>query len=420
MSSHAVDHRAHTELADAEEDVAAGGVDVEAGRVLEDGLGGGREVSGSTEEFRNDACDGIHDDLTGVAGGDGLGIGTSREDGNLLLPVLGELGFDGAFELSSGLWVGLLVLLELLLPRVVGVLATELDGVPVGACFVGHVEGLVFGPAEILLGGLDCVCAERFAMNLAGAGLGAAVADDGADADERGLGRLSLGCKDCVLDRLEIVAVGDVLDVPVIGLEAPGHIFGKAELGGAVERDEVVVVEDDELAEAEGAGQRCGLMRDAFHHVAVAAEDVGVVIDDVVGVAVVDGGEVLLCRGDADSHAEALTERAGGDLDAGGLAVLGVAGGVRSPLAELLELLHGKVVTGEVQRAVEQRGGVAVRQDEAVAVDPLGVRGIVLHQLVVQQIGDGGAAEGRAGVAGLGFFNSIDGEEAEGVDGKLI
>ena len=42
------------------------------------------------------------------------------------------------------------------------------------------------------------------------------------------------------------------MDVPVIGLEAHGDVLGEGELGGAVEGDEVVVVEDDELAEAEG------------------------------------------------------------------------------------------------------------------------------------------------------------------------
>ena len=288
------------------------------------------------------------------------------------------------------------------------------------AGLVGDVEGLVFGPAEVLLGGLDGFCAEGFAVDLVGAGLGAAVADDGADADERGLRRLGLGGEDGVLDAREVVAVGDRQDLPVVGLEALGDVLGVAELGGAVEGDEVVVVEDDELAEAEGSGERGGLVRDAFHQVAVAAENVGVVVDDVVGVAVVDGGEVLLCRGDADGHGEALTEWAGGDFDAWGLAVLGVAGGVRAPLAELLQLSHGQVVAGEVQRTVEQRGGVAVREDEAIAVDPLGVGGIVLHELVVEQIGDGGAAEGCAGVAGVGFFNGVDGEEAEGVDGKLV
>ncbi len=129
---------------------------------------------------------------------------------------------------------------------------------------------------------------------------------------------------------------------------------------------------------------------------------------------------MLLCRSDADGHAESLAERAGGDFDARGFAVLRVTGRVRAPLAELLELRHRQVVAGEMQRAVEQRGGVAVGQDEAVAVDPLGVGGIVLHELVVEQVGDGGAAERRAGVTGVGFLNGVDGEKSEGVDGELV
>ena len=143
-------------------------------------------------------------------------------------------------------------------------------------------------------------------------------------------------------------------------------------------------------------------------------------VDDVVGVAVVDGGEMFFCRGDAYRHSEALAERAGGDFDAGGFAVLGMAGGVGAPLAELLELRHRQVVAGEMERAIEQHGGVAVGEDEAVAVDPLGVGGIVLHELVIEEIGDGGAGERCAGVAGVGLLNSVDGEEAEGVDGELV
>ena len=55
VGRHAVDHGAHAELADAEEDVAALGIDVEAGRVLEDGLGGGGEVGCAAEELGDDA-----------------------------------------------------------------------------------------------------------------------------------------------------------------------------------------------------------------------------------------------------------------------------------------------------------------------------------------------------------------------------
>ena len=50
--------------------------------------------------------------------------------------------------------------------------------------------------------------------------------------------------------------------------------------GRAVDRDPVVVVEVDELAEPELAGDRRGLVRDALHQVAVGADRVDAVVDD--------------------------------------------------------------------------------------------------------------------------------------------
>src|SRR5271157_1639593 len=128
-------------------------------------------------------------------------------------------------------------------------------------------------------------------------------------------------------------------------------------------------------------------------------------VDDVVRIAVVDRGKVPLCRGNTYRHAEALAERSGGDLYARGFAVLRVTRGVRSILTELLKLRDWQAVAGEVQCTVEQGRGVAVGQDEAVAVDPLRVRRIVLHELVVEEVGDGSAAQGCARVTRLSLFD---------------
>ena len=73
-----------------------------------------------------------------------------------------------------------------------------------------------------------------------------------------------------------------------------------------------------------------------------------------------------------------------------------------------------------MQRTVKQRRSVAVRQHEAVAVGPLGVRRIVLHQLVVEQVGDGRAAQRRAGVAAVGLLHHIHGQQPQRIDGQLI
>src|SRR3546814_9065588 len=70
------------------------------------------------------------------------------------------------------------------------------------------------------------------------------------------------------LDRVGVVAV-DVADhAPAVGLEARGRVVGEPALDLAVDRDVVVVPERHQLAQAQGAGERGGLVRDAFHHAA--------------------------------------------------------------------------------------------------------------------------------------------------------
>ena len=83
------------------------------------------------------------------------------------------------------------------------------------------------------------------------------------------------------LDRFRVVAVDVGDDVPAIGLEALRGVVGEPAFDLAVDRDAVVVVEADQLAQPERAGERAGLVRDALHQAAVAQEDVGAVVDDL-------------------------------------------------------------------------------------------------------------------------------------------
>ena len=62
----------------------------------------------------------------------------------------------------------------------------------------------------------------------------------------------------------------DALHVPALRLEALLDVLAEGEIGAAVDRDAVVVVEIDQVAEPEVPGQRGGLGGDALHQVAVA------------------------------------------------------------------------------------------------------------------------------------------------------
>ena len=211
-----------------------------------------------------------------------------------------------------------------------------------------------------------------------------------------------------------------LLHVPAVGLEARADVLGEGEVGGAVDGDVVVVVEDDELAELQVAGERGGLAADALHHVAVAGEDVGEVVHHARAVTVERGAEEALGDGHADGVGEALAERTGGGLDAGRVPVLGVAGRLAAPLAERLQVVEGQVVAGEVEQGVEQHARVAGGEHEAVAVGPGRVGRVEAQVAREQHVRHGGRAHGHAGMAGVGLLHAVDGQKADGVDAALF
>ena len=103
----------------------------------------------------------------------------------------------------------------------------------------------------------------------------------------------------------------------------------------------------------------------------------------------------------AEREREAHAERAGGHLDAGRLLHDGVALELAAELAERHQVFD-REVAGLGQRPVDHRRGVALADDEAVAVGPEGVLRVVAHDAEVERGGDLDGGEGAAGVAGVG------------------
>ena len=89
-------------------------------------------------------------------------------------------------------------------------------------------------------------------------------------------------------------------------------------------------------------------------------------------------------------------------------------------MAEGLQVVDGDLVAGEVQDAVEQRGGMPVREHKAIAVDPLRVLRIVTHVIVEEKVGDRSVAQRSAGVTALGLLDCVNCEEAQCVDRCLL
>lgn len=136
-----------------------------------------------------------------------------------------------------------------------------------------------------------------------------------------------------------VVAVVYLLHVPAVGFIAFAHIFRKGDFRSAVDGDVVAVVEHDQLAQLQVAGQRSCFGSHPLHVAAIAQDHVGVVIHNGVAGLVEAGGQMGLGNRQPNRVTHPLPQRAGGDLYPRSFKVFRVAGGFGSPLAKLLDVL---------------------------------------------------------------------------------
>ncbi len=172
---------------------------------------------------------------------------------------------------------------------------------------------------------------------------------------------------DRIRNRLTIVTV-DLEGVPANSLEPRTDVLAERDVGAPVDRDVVVVVEVDEPAQPEMAGQRCRLGADSLHEVTVGDEGVGEVIHDLLPQPT---AQMALGHRHADGRSETLAQRTRGHLDPDVVIDLGVSRGVTSPLTKVAEVVEGQREPGEMQQRVQQHRAVAVGEDEAIAIGPV-------------------------------------------------
>ncbi len=142
--------------------------------------------------------------------------------------------------------------------------------------------------------------------------------------------------------RLEVVGVADPGDVPAVAHEARGDVVVVGDLGVAVDRDVVVVVDPAEVVEPLVAGERGGLVGDALHQVAVAADHVDVEVEEL------EAGPVEV-RAPATSPPTAIPTEVATPWPSGPVVVStpevqrysGWPGGLRVELAEGLDVVEG-------------------------------------------------------------------------------
>mmetsp|Transcript_20420 Transcript_20420/g.56595 ORF Transcript_20420/g.56595 Transcript_20420/m.56595 type:complete len:406 (+) Transcript_20420:968-2185(+) len=354
VQGNAVDNGTHAVLTDSEAHVAlCVGVLLEVTKHLHEGHVGGGQISGSSNQARDSRGNGVEHGLRVQTSGQALVLG--GEGGQARLPALGQGTADQLLELCGllgvlggvGVHLGVPLSLDLGTLLNLGIAHGLVDD-------VGHLEGGVL-PLQVVAGGGCLISAQGGTMDVVAVSLvGGAIADQGGDLDKRGLVSDCLGIGDGLADAINVkVAVLDVLYVPAQGLVAGAHILSEGDISVSVNRYLVVIIHGNQLAEAPVAGQGGSLVGNTLHVAAVTHDAVGVVVDNGITISlVVLGGKVSLSGSQADSIADTLAKRTGGNLDSLGHEVLGVTRGFGSPLAEALEVLNGQAV---IATKVKQR-----------------------------------------------------------------
>ena len=177
--------------------------------------------------------------------------------------------------------------------------------------------------AQDLLGGGDLVGAQRAAVRLAGVlRVRCRPGDDRAQRDEgRPVGDRAAPRRSAARQRLATFSLYaavrrqpvDPLHVPAVGLVARGGVLGQRDVRVVLDRDVVVVVEQGEVAQPLGAGQRRRLAADALLDVAVGGDAPDVVVEQALALGGVRVEQAALATGrhrHADGVADALA-RAG-------------------------------------------------------------------------------------------------------------
>ena len=406
----------HRVLADAPPQVAAlGRVPGEVRRV-DQRVVRARQVGASADEFGEAGSERGQSPAGGGPRGDRIVVGA--ESRQLLIPRRRQIGSDAAFEFRRELRVRRAVSLEALPPLRGERLAAGDLPAHVAPDGVRHEERRLGRPAVHGLGEPDLLLAQRRAVRGGRVLLvRGAVADVRANDDQgRAILHAPRPFKRCI-ERLQVVRVPDGLHVPPQRLESSAYVLGKGEIDVAIDRDPVVVVEPDELAESQVSGQRGGFVGDSLHEVAVAADDVRPVIDDRVARSIEHRREMRF--GDRHPHGvrDALAERTGRRLDARDVAVLGVPRRAAPRSPEIADFLQGQVEPREVESGVLEDRRVAGGEHEPVPAEPGGVSRAVPHVAHPEGVRHGGKRHRGAGMTGAGSLDGVHGERPDRVDG---
>src|SRR5436190_22055676 len=114
-------------------------------------------------------------------------------------------------------------------------------------------------------------------------------------------------------------------------------------------------------------------MRDAFHHVTVARDEISVVVDDRIIRPIEKRAEQRFTYRHADRISDTLSEWTRRRFDSRRVTVFRMTGSFALPLTELLDVVECQLISREIENTVDEHRCMAGRENESIAIEPVGI-----------------------------------------------
>jgi hypothetical protein len=143
-------------------------------------------------------------------------------------------------------------------------------------------------------------------------------------------------------------------------------------------------------------------------------------VDNLIVITIESGAKPPLGDRESDGIGKSLTQRARGDFDARRAAMFRMTRRTALRLAEVPEVFHRQVITGQEQQAVEQCTRMPSREHETISVGPVRISRIVPQMTGPQNVGHCCCAQRHAWVSGVRLLDHVDRQHPDGVDTETL
>mmetsp|Transcript_40566 Transcript_40566/g.97982 ORF Transcript_40566/g.97982 Transcript_40566/m.97982 type:complete len:342 (+) Transcript_40566:766-1791(+) len=153
------------------------------------------------------------------------------------------------------------------------------------------IEHLVFGESIEFLGSRQIVLSKRSTVSSMSSFLGRrSVSNLGLDGNNRWLVSRLLSLFDCGSQVIQLSNnIRDFLNMPSVGFITLLDIFGKGQIGGSINGNVIVVIQDNQFAKTQMSRQTAGFSRNTFLETTISANHIGIIVKDLVFVGIVRG-----------------------------------------------------------------------------------------------------------------------------------